>query len=65
VVEQNDRFSGAISAQNSTKIGAPRRRLYDCRFNTLAIENAFEECGRLDFISGWVGRVDLDISAQQ
>ena len=65
MIEQNYRFSRAVSAENGIKISAAGRGFDDFRFDALTIENAFEEFGRLDFVAGWVCRVDLNVAAQK
>ncbi len=65
MVEQDDRFPGAVAAQSREEIAATGRRFDDSRLDAFAIENFFEELSRLDFIAGWIGRVDLDVAAKQ
>src|SRR6185295_8734771 len=65
MIEQNYRFSRAISAENGIKISAAGRGFDDSRFNALTIKNAFEEFGRLDLVAGWICRVYLNIPAQK
>ena len=65
MVEQDDRFPGAVAAQSRKEIAATGRRFDDSRLDAFTIENFFEEMRRLDFVAGRIGCVDLDLAAKR